>query len=487
MGEFFILAKGRKFYPASLNQVDVEINSNAYGFYILEGVKIPLFPGPSLEDCVEMEKHHDMAHFNRVKEEEMKKISKKFEANVDVSKLAEFKNRFEILYSILFEALPYFVSTPRVSTDEIKGLTLKESQVIRLLLDNVNIERYKKYESQVRSIINIEDVENIDKYLDELREKKDPWRIFQEYLRGGISFKTSQVTSEITEEQKLAKILKQLQFNTPEIKGPAKDSQYFNLGEIPPNIFGEYFLIDDEKIFRLRECAEESANEIIEIDGKNFCRGQSFDKLILNCALEESLRRKALEENRDRVVESLKKIKEEIRAKVEADSLALSSLLLMFSEMDSFELGKFGFLRNPERAESYTVYVHTGEYVLKDWKDYRHKLYKFPSCRVGVTVTPHEVSAPFVLDPYKHPSLEGDMVSGQRICLAGAPLPGRTLGEKICERIELAINVMLGGYTPDCRPNRQLSDPIFDDYEISPNDRGLRSGKYFITNEFRGR
>jgi hypothetical protein len=498
MGEFAVLADGRKFIPASLNEVYDGKNSNVYGSLFIDGLEIPLFPGPSLEDLVEMEKHSDLAHFKRIKENEMERIKNKFETNIDVSKLAEFRSRFEILYAILFEALPYFVSTPKVGQkQESRGVTLNESQVIKLLLDNVGLRRYRGYENQMKSIMNIGDVESIDRMLNEFSERKNPWTIFQDYLKVGSTLRTTRDNDNVQPTQngdeKLAKILRD--FQNPNARsvtkysgssGPVKDSKFFDLTGIPSGILGNYFLIDDDKIFRLLETSDVKGREIIKIDGKNFTRGQSFDKLILNSAVEESLRRKALEENRDSIVESLKKIKDEIRAKVEADSLSLSSLLLMFSEMESFEVGKFGFLRNTGGLENYTVYAHTGIYVLKDWKSNRRGLYKFPDCRIGVTITHSDVSSPFVLDLYKHPSLRGDMESGQGICLANAPLPGRTLSEKLYERIELAINVMQGGYTTNCTPNRSLSDPIFTEYRISSNDPGLRNGDYFITNEFVG-
>ena len=133
----------------------------------------------------------------------------------------------------------------------------------------------------------------------------------------------------------------------------------------------------------------------------------------------------------------------------------------------------------------YTVYVWTGEYVLRDFKSWGRELYLFPSCRVAVDVKRNQVSRPYVLDAYVHPFLPSKQaVPKQGICTGFTTVKAKERAERIIKRIELGLNVLLFGYHADCHPFHELSMHMFNKFRITPDHPKLKSGEVRITNEW---
>jgi hypothetical protein len=184
------------------------------------------------------------------------------------------------------------------------------------------------------------------------------------------------------------------------------------------------------------------------------------------------------------------------------------AILLYIAEKGGLEIDGLGFFRIG-LGDDYLIYKHTGEFALRDFYD---RTYLFPDCKVGVsTIAPLR---PIVIDPYKHPFLEG-YGPGQAICLRSFP-PRRdfTAGNAIVA-LEEGINALLYGYSgrrrngyhsldrlkPTMPPaewnddtgDEHVEDPLipkryvaavnFEDYRIARGHPKIASGKVEVTNQ----
>lgn len=184
------------------------------------------------------------------------------------------------------------------------------------------------------------------------------------------------------------------------------------------------------------------------------------------------------------------------------------ALLLYIAEEGNLEVDGFGFSRMG-LSQEYLMYKHTGEFALKDFYG---RIYLFPDCKVGVSTIPP--LRPIVIDPYKHPFLEGDG-PGQAICLRRSTLPRVfTAGDAIVA-LEEGINALLYGYSgrrrngyhsldrlkPTMPPaegnddtrDEHVEDPLiprgyvaivrFEDCRISSDHPKIASGQVEVTNQ----
>jgi hypothetical protein len=141
--------------------------------------------------------------------------------------------------------------------------------------------------------------------------------------------------------------------------------------------------------------------------------------------------------------------------------------LLYIAKRGSFEIDGFGFSRIGS-SEDYLIYKRTGEYVLTD---YYARKYRFPDCRVAVpTMRPFR---PVVLEPYKHPFLQGHGPR-QQICMRGFKWPEEFTADNSIRLLEEGINALLYGYDARRRNGYHSLDPTrhyiktieFEDYRI---------------------
>jgi hypothetical protein len=142
--------------------------------------------------------------------------------------------------------------------------------------------------------------------------------------------------------------------------------------------------------------------------------------------------------------------------------------VLYIAERGALEIDGFGFYRIGS-GDDYLVYKRTGEYILKD---YYARSYLFPDCRVAVpTMRPFK---PMVLEPYKHPFLQG-YTAKQEICMKGSKSPDKFTADNITRILEEGINALLYGYDARRRNGYHSLDPTlhyiktieFEDYRIN--------------------
>lgn len=162
------------------------------------------------------------------------------------------------------------------------------------------------------------------------------------------------------------------------------------------------------------------------------------------------------------------------------------ALLLFINETGDLELNGAGFFRDGDTPEYY-VYVHTGQYALKDHKG---RLYLFPDCRVAVPTRGPLV--PYVVEKYKHPFLWGHE-SFQKICVAERFIPEWKFSASGAIRaLEEGINALFYGYNSS-RGNgyHRLDDMrmdknsiVFDDLRILREDPRIASGEIEVKNDF---
>jgi hypothetical protein len=185
-------------------------------------------------------------------------------------------------------------------------------------------------------------------------------------------------------------------------------------------------------------------------------------------------------------------------------------ILLYVAEKGGLEIDGFGFRRiGIGLSDEYLIYKHTGEFALKDFFG---RLYLFPDCKVGVsTIAPLR---PIVIDPYKHPFLEGDGPD-QAICLRSATLPRVFTAGNAIVALEEGMNALLYGYSGRRRngyhsldrlkpsmppaewdddtkgedvedlliPRRYVAAVNFEDYRISRDHLKIGSGRVEVTNQ----
>ena len=184
------------------------------------------------------------------------------------------------------------------------------------------------------------------------------------------------------------------------------------------------------------------------------------------------------------------------------------AILLFIVEKGGLEIDGLGFSRIG-LGDEYLIYKHTGEFALRDFFG---RLYLFPDCRVGVsTIAPLR---PIVIDPYKHPFVEG-CGPGQAICLRSSTPPRVFTACNVVVALEEGINALLYGYSgrrrngyhsldrlkPSMPPaewnddtkGADVEDPLiprryvaavnFEDYRISRDHPKIASGQVEVTNQ----
>jgi len=184
------------------------------------------------------------------------------------------------------------------------------------------------------------------------------------------------------------------------------------------------------------------------------------------------------------------------------------AILLFIVEKGGLEIDGLGFSRIG-LGDEYLIYKHTGEFALRDFFG---RLYLFPDCRVGVsTIAPLR---PIVIDPYKHPFVEG-YGPGQAICLRSSTPPRVFTACNVVVALEEGINALLYGYSgrrrngyhsldrlkPSMPPaewnddtkGADVEDPLiprryvaavnFEDYRISRDHPKIASGQVEVTNQ----
>jgi len=164
------------------------------------------------------------------------------------------------------------------------------------------------------------------------------------------------------------------------------------------------------------------------------------------------------------------------------------AILLFIRERGALELSGCGFFKSDQSSEYY-VYVHTGEYALKDIYG---RVYLFPDCQVAVsTIGP---LVPYVLDRYKHPFLKADNKL-QKICVRGDFVPGwKFSASGAVQALEEGLNALFYGYNSR-RGNGyhrldgmkiEENSVVFDDLMVPRDHPKLVSGEVEIKNDFYG-
>ncbi len=161
------------------------------------------------------------------------------------------------------------------------------------------------------------------------------------------------------------------------------------------------------------------------------------------------------------------------------------AVLLFAKETGVFELNGSGFFRDGKTSEYY-VYVHTGQYALKD---YYGRLYLFPDCRVAVPT--HGPLVPYVVEQYKHPFLKG-YERFQKICVTENFIPDwKFSASGAILAIEEGINALFHGYNSrrgngyhrlDSMKIEKISI-VFDDLQIPGDDPRIISGDIEVKND----
>ncbi|MBW2070083.1 MAG: hypothetical protein JRI89_02400 [Deltaproteobacteria bacterium] len=161
------------------------------------------------------------------------------------------------------------------------------------------------------------------------------------------------------------------------------------------------------------------------------------------------------------------------------------ALLLYIADKGSCSLDDFGLFREG-RAGDYHVYVHTGEYALKD---YYGRLYLFPDCRVAVSTS--GTPRPYVLDRYKHPFLFRHAAK-QEICMKQFTPATEFSAQNVIRSLELGLLALYHGYNPRRRNGYHSLDRVttyvrivnFDDYRIPADHPKIISGEVEVKNEY---
>ena len=150
--------------------------------------------------------------------------------------------------------------------------------------------------------------------------------------------------------------------------------------------------------------------------------------------------------------------------------------LLYLKDNPSLEIDGFGF----GDTNLYKVYVHTGEYALKDFDG---DIYLFPDCKVGVYIS--NLTSPLVFDKYKHPFLN-DEDKDQFICIRHGSLSSNFTAENIINSLQTALNTIFYGYTNsgDFGGYNSLKNSMFQEYKISRDHPRIKSGEVEIKNDF---
>jgi hypothetical protein len=162
-----------------------------------------------------------------------------------------------------------------------------------------------------------------------------------------------------------------------------------------------------------------------------------------------------------------------------------TAVLLFVNERGALEISGCGFFRTGVPPEYY-VYVHTGEYALRDFYG---RTYLFPDCRVGVpTVGP---PVPYVLDRYKHPFLKG-FNAFQKICVRGDFVPADQFSATgAIQAIEEGIGALFHGYNYR-RGNGyhrlegmkiEENSIVFDELRVPSDDLRLVTGEIEVKND----
>jgi hypothetical protein len=162
------------------------------------------------------------------------------------------------------------------------------------------------------------------------------------------------------------------------------------------------------------------------------------------------------------------------RSEVSSKNKEYIATLLFLQEKRSFEMEGFGFIRN-ERGSTpdYTVYVHTGEYALKDFNGNVHPM---GDCKVAIST---QNMWPNVMSPYHHPFLSG---SGGQLCIVGFRPPERFNGENAVSALTTGLDTVFYGYIKksDFHPHNHLEGGDYP--RISENDPRIKSGEIEIKN-----
>jgi hypothetical protein len=160
------------------------------------------------------------------------------------------------------------------------------------------------------------------------------------------------------------------------------------------------------------------------------------------------------------------------------------AVMLYLAENGGFEIDRFGVMK--DGSSNYKVYVHTGEYALKDLEG---RIYLFPDGKVGFNVTPSSLGHPMVIDKYKHPFLTGrSFAPMQPICIHDLRSRDNSTSQNISNRLEAALSVIYYGYglrgsisDTALEPGNNRGD-FFGNYRIRNDDPRIASGEIEITN-----
>jgi hypothetical protein len=476
------------------------------------GLKDPLYPGPTIGEVADIKRRFDPAHFSQIRESAIRQIQNRFQSQVNVDRVTEFRNNYSFAYNIAFKVMTYFIGYERnYGVEQTQGpISDKESQTIETIKKSVSPSVFKQYENEVKEVFNVFQIEKVEDFLKGLDRPDDAWQTFKEILDTGIVSSATLTTSR--QNVRVDELERELMRSRRGTSSQSEVKDDWDLFDEPIQLRlynecpGDYFLIDEKtgKIIELAQMkkttnmSNDTLDRVLCIDGKYLSPKKTtvndqevlkvYDLSFLEQAIDENLRRKTLKEEKDNLMRSLTEMRNDVNTMIQSKQLDLAAVLLMLSRIDKFEAKDFGFIRRRTGTESdeYIFYVRTGQYVLKDFDDRRRSLYYFDPCRIGTRVRGDTTSRPFIIDRYTHPFTKYDDPN-QSICIGDAPDPRGDLYQRIIKRLDTGMEVVLRGYYRGCSPYRLLSNPEFSDQRISPNHPKLQSGEWVITNEVTGR
>jgi hypothetical protein len=158
--------------------------------------------------------------------------------------------------------------------------------------------------------------------------------------------------------------------------------------------------------------------------------------------------------------------------------------LLYLKDKNELEIDGFGFFKdkkNKVNSGGYWVYVHTGEYALKDFNG---KLYLFGDCRVGVNT--NQLDVPHVIDQYSHPFLRDYRMSYQSICIKDRNLSNTFSAGNLIRSLQTGLNTILYGYVKSegFHPYHRFEMDEFKSHLVTRNHPKIKSGEVEIKNDF---
>lgn len=206
-------------------------------------------------------------------------------------------------------------------------------------------------------------------------------------------------------------------------------------------------------------------------------------ELISGCELEDRLRKLLEKACRDAMGNFLDGLRHKLKGYRDWPMEALGFMLYIWTR-GALEVDGFGFFHRASDG-ALVVYKRTGQYALRD---YYHRLYVFPDCRVAVNSLD---LWPVVIEEYKHPLLARHQ-PWQRICLGHSPVGRSFTSTEIIRTLEDGLNALYYGYDPRKRNGYHSLDRFsgfhtdihFEDLRISADDPRIRSGKIQVTNAF---